>query len=105
MGNLPGIWEIPEFFLIPIEICGWYKFEILETSQKIFWSLPKTEAFGKFPRCPGLWEILGRSKEFPITQEFGNFPADSRHFGNFPDTQVFGKFPRYLGIWEIHENF
>jgi len=48
-------------------------------------NFPDTQAIGKFPRYPGIWEI----SQIP------------RHLGNFPDTQAFGKFPRYSGIWEI----
>ena len=43
------------------------------------------QAFGKFLRYPGIWEIS----------------QILMHLGNFPDTKAFGKFPRYPGIWEI----
>jgi len=43
-------------------------------------NFPDTQAFGKFPRYPGIWEI----SQIP------------RHLGNFPDTQAFGKFPKFL---------
>jgi len=39
-----------------------------------------TQAFGKFPRYPGILEI----SQIPWL------------LGNFPDTQAFGKFPKFL---------
>jgi len=39
-------------------------------------NFPDTQAFGKFPRYPGIWEI-------------SQIPS---HFGNFPNSWVFGKF-------------
>jgi len=50
-------------------------------------NFPDNQAFGKFPRYPGIWEI----SQIP------------RHLGNFPDTQAFGKFPRYPSIWDIFQ--
>ena len=47
-------------------------------------NFPYTQAFGKFPRYPDIWEI-------------------SQVPRNFPDTQAFGKFPWYPGNWEISQ--
>ena len=92
-------------------------------------NFPDTQAFGKFPRYPGIWEnsqiplkYLGIWEIPQMPGYLGNFqnlkkiqPSNTcRYLGNFPDTQafgklhrypsnawVFGKFPKCLGIWEI----
>jgi len=43
-------------------------------------NFPDTQAFGKFPRYPGIWEI----SQIP------------RLLGNFTDIQAFWKFPKFL---------
>ena len=82
-------------------------------------NFPYTQAFGKFPRYPGIWE----NSQIPLKYlgiweipqmpgwHLGNFqnlkkiqPSNTcRYLGNFPDTQAFGKFPRYPGIWEASQ--
>ena len=68
-------------------------------------NFPDTQAFGKFPRYPGIWEIPQIPvgiwgwyifKILEISQMTG-------YLGNFPDTQAFGKFPSYPDIWEISQ--
>ena len=58
-------------------------------NKKIFHKIQikDTQAFGRFPRYPSIWEIC----QIP------------RHLENFPDTQAFGKFFRYPGIWEVSQ--
>ena len=68
-------------------------------------NFPKTQAFEKFPRYPGIWGIS------QIPRHLGNFPNFYRYLrgvsfkdlGNFPKTQAFGNFPRYPGIWELSQ--
>ena len=63
-------------------------------------NFPYTQAFGKFPRYPDIWEISQVPRNFPDTQAFGKFPKFLKVFegGIF---LRFWKFLKCLGIWGI----
>ena len=59
-------------------------------------NFPDTQACGKFPKNPGIWEIL------KITQiHHHQIPTGIWDSKDFLKNQAFGKFSRYPGIWEI----
>ena len=63
-------------------------------------NFPDTQAFGKFPRLPGIWGPQNFAKSYRNLRV-----VYSIDFENFPNNWIFGEFPKNLGILKTSQEF